>query len=245
MPYLNLDFEYFSHPKTVRLVSLLGKGAEMLPIRLWIYTGKFYSESGILSDHSAGEIESLVGWWGKEGVMVAAMVKVGFLRQEGSGYHVHDFSQHQGHIQDFKERAKKGAAERWARYRAASSNASSITKQCPVPNLLIPNQTIKRDFGLGMPFEPEFLKFWDAYPRKLGQKAASDAWNALSPSPEQVIEIMGALAQHKLVWTDPQFIPAPGKWLSEHRWKDDLSRPGHGEAEKDRKLSEAYFKEVE
>ncbi len=33
MPSLNLDLDYFTHIKTLRMVSRLGKGSEIFPIR--------------------------------------------------------------------------------------------------------------------------------------------------------------------------------------------------------------------
>ena len=67
MPYLNLDLNYFDHIKTKRLVGLLGRGSEVLPIRLWCACGKHRAESGKLDGYSAQEIESLVEWWGESG----------------------------------------------------------------------------------------------------------------------------------------------------------------------------------
>jgi hypothetical protein len=142
MPYLNVDLDYFSHPKTMRLVGLLGKGSEVLPIRLWCYCGKHHCESGKLSGYSPQEIESIVGWWGQSGQMVEAMLKVeiepgkgGFLREIESGYEVVDWEEHQGHLRAFKKRARAGAKARWDALNA--SNASSIAKpdikQCPKP----------------------------------------------------------------------------------------------------------------
>jgi hypothetical protein len=140
MPYLNLDLDYFDHPKTRRLIGLLGRGAAELPIRLWAYCGKYHSLSGSLAGYSAQEIESIVGWWGKPGELVEALTRVGFLVEGADGYRIHEWADHNGHIEVFKERAKGAAKQRWERYRArmdATGNATSIAqasdKQCPVP----------------------------------------------------------------------------------------------------------------
>lgn len=151
MPYLNLDLDYFNHPKTVRLVGLLGKEAEVLPLRLWCYCGKYHCVDGKLSGYSPQEVESAVGWWGKPGEMVTAMVKVGFLEAEVDGFLVHEWVDHSGHLRVFKERAKAGAKARWEQISNASSNAKSGVKQCPIPALptkpTIQNQT--KDISLG------------------------------------------------------------------------------------------------
>ncbi len=123
MPYLNLDLDYFTHPKTSRLVGLLGRGAAELPIRLWAYCGKHHSESGNLTGYSAQEIETVVGWWGGTGKMVEAMLNVGFLDKIENGFRIHGWKEHAGHLSVFKKRAKSAAKERWKKY--ARSNASS------------------------------------------------------------------------------------------------------------------------
>lgn len=155
MPYLNLDLDYFEHPKTRRLVGLLGRGSEAFPLRLWCYCGKYHPGDGRLSDYSVQEIESVLCWYGQPGQLIEAMVKVGFIHKDSKGYYVHDWLTHSGHLSAFKERATKGAKARWEKIRNkqssvddassntcdASSNASSNTptNQPNQPNLL--NQT--------------------------------------------------------------------------------------------------------
>ena len=119
MPYLNLDLDYFDHPKTLRLIGLLGKGAAELPIRLWCKAGKHHSEDGNLTGYSAQEIESLVGWWGKSGKCVEAFVRIGFvgLLQGSDGYSIHDWTDHNGHIHALNARAKAAAKARWDKMR--------------------------------------------------------------------------------------------------------------------------------
>ncbi len=113
MPYLNLDLDYFDHPKTRRLIGLLGRGAEVLPLRLWSYCGKFHSDDGSLAGYSPQEIESIVQWWGKAGEATAALLDVGTLEPDVDGYRVHGWTEHQGHIKALRERAVKAARARW------------------------------------------------------------------------------------------------------------------------------------
>lgn len=136
MPSINLDLNYFDHPKTKRLVGLLGRGSEVLPIRLWCACGKHYPETGTFTGLTAQEIESQVAWWGRPGQMVEAMLKVGFLEQTDGQFTVHDWSEHASHITVYRQKAQKMAKARWAKQRTnlpppdassnASSNASSI-----------------------------------------------------------------------------------------------------------------------
>jgi hypothetical protein len=130
MPYLNLDLDFFDHPKTKRLVGLLGRGAEVLPLRLWCYCGKYHSADGRLAGYSGQEIESLVGWWGKEGQMISAMQTVRMLEKAGEeGWQVMNWEEHQGHIDALRQRGKAMAEARWAKLRA--SNAVSIAQVMP------------------------------------------------------------------------------------------------------------------
>ena len=91
MPSLNVDLDYFDHIKTRRLVGLLGRGAEVLPIQIWCICGKHHAETGRLAGYSAQEIETLCGWWGEPGKMLEAMVQAGFLDYDGEVYSVHDW----------------------------------------------------------------------------------------------------------------------------------------------------------
>lgn len=133
MPYLNIDLDYFEHPKTRRLVAILGRGAELLPVRLWAFCGKFHYEDGALSGYAPAEIEAVAGWWGAEGEMVQAMIKVGFMDidSESSNYRMHNWESHQGHIGSLKQRAKDAAQKRWNKIKNAPSNATSMPPACP------------------------------------------------------------------------------------------------------------------
>lgn len=122
MSDLNLDPNYFNHRKTKRLIGLLGRSSEVLPIRLWAYYAQAYPKGdGRLTGHAAQEIESLAGWWGASGAMVAAMMtdKAGFIDQDEDGtYRLHNWTKRQGHICRLKEHAEMMAEKRWAKHRA-------------------------------------------------------------------------------------------------------------------------------
>lgn len=135
---INLDIGYFDHIKTVRLVGLLGRGAEMLPVRLWCYCGMHPKDNGTLTGFSANDVEAVVlKWWGKRGQAVDALVKTGFLECEGSTYKAHGWDEKNGHITAFHYRAVNAAKVRWEKAKGvecpsnATSNATSIAKQCP------------------------------------------------------------------------------------------------------------------
>ena len=127
MPSINVDLDYLTHPKTVRLVSLCGNDpcAAFYPIKLWLHVGKYHCENGLLEGYSETEIEGLIGWKGASGELVAIMCRPGIrlLEKTSKGYKIHDWHEHSGHLSVFKRRAKTAAKARWR------SNATSIPKR--------------------------------------------------------------------------------------------------------------------
>lgn len=175
MPYLNLDLSYFDHRKTKRLIGLLGRGAEAIPIRLWCYCGTHHCGTGELADYSPQEIESLVGWWGKPGEMLPALLKVGFVSAADNGYVVHDFLDHNGHLQAFKIRGKAMADARWKKARDAVSNAAGIATGIAPRNAPTepteptePNPSIERVAPVGSYAEIPALKEVQAHAAFIG-----------------------------------------------------------------------------
>lgn len=129
MPSINLDLDYFDNPKTMHLTSLLGKGAEVLPIRVWCYCGKHYAETGRLTGLSTDTVEQIAGWRGPKGKAVEAMLTAGFLtKDEESGYfQIPNWLEHAGHIAAYHKKGKEMAQKRYASSAAstAASNADS------------------------------------------------------------------------------------------------------------------------
>jgi hypothetical protein len=149
MANLNLDIDYFDHPKTKRLIRLLGKGSEVLPLKLWVYTARYHKRSGELTGISAQEIEDECKWWGEAGKMVEVMLATGkdvkpelrdefcFLKLVDGTYVVPNWVRRQGHLQAFEERARNGARKRWDRAGgnatddACSNATSNATSNAP------------------------------------------------------------------------------------------------------------------
>ena len=134
MPYLNVDLDYLTNKKTVRLIGLLGAQHAATPIRLWSYVGKHHCEDGVLRDYSKQEIEVFLNWKGKRGELVDALHRVGFLDCDVAGcracesgtYRVHDWLEHAGHLAALKERGRRNAEKRWSRL--AGKDATSIAE---------------------------------------------------------------------------------------------------------------------
>jgi hypothetical protein len=113
MKSVNVDLNYFTHPKTTRLIRLLGKGAEAIPIRIWCYCGTHMPEDGVLKGFSAAEIEMIAEWKGEPGKAIKALKIVGFLDKKGKDYAVHGWLEHQGHLAVMQRLSDRAREKRW------------------------------------------------------------------------------------------------------------------------------------
>lgn len=128
MPYINLDFEYIDHPKTKRLIAIIGPVGEIMPVRAWLYCAKYHERDGRFSNYSEREIESCLSWRGDPGKFVRSMVRVGFFGKDSRGYYCHDWKEHQGHISAIKDRNKLVAVTRWEKIRMKAKEAARLAK---------------------------------------------------------------------------------------------------------------------
>lgn len=138
MPYLNLDLDYFTHPKVMRLADNLGPHAVYYPIKLWCYAGKHFSDSGMLQACSKTQLEKAVGWDGETGKLIDSLVEFGFLERKGDFFKIHDWKQHAGHLSAFKKRAKTAAKTRWSKYASSTHQAGVKLSSSYAPNLSSP-----------------------------------------------------------------------------------------------------------
>ena len=241
MPSLNIDLDYPQHPKTVRLKALLGsQEADIYPIRLWAYLGKYHCENGDLGAYSEPEIANIAGWQGDPKTLVAAFLKVGYLERDKAGnLRAHDWQEYQGHIAAFRERSREAAYSRWGKgnkrkrkSRHASSIRQAMLKRGPSNAL-----AVHTNAGQGSTDKPPtpFEVFWQAYPkeRHVAKVAAERAWKRLNPG-EKLVEIILKDIAAKAKTEDwkkqkGKFIPYPSTYLNQKRWTDELPSGNHGQ----------------
>lgn len=226
--YLNLDIAFHRHPKTRRLVGLLGRGAETILTRLWCHCGEHHCETGEFTGYSEQEIETIVEWWGKPGACVEALLRLGLLEKTESGYRIHDWFEHCGHLAMLSRRGKKNAEKRWKPPpNDTESDASSIPPGT-APTLPLPSLSLKEKE------ENTFAHFWSIYPRKVGRKKAEEKWWKLNLSPETIKTIFADVERRKRSpeWLKEggQFIPYPATYLHGERWTDEVPINGPGQA---------------
>lgn len=244
MPSINLDLDYFTHPKTKRLVRLLGRGAEVIPIKIWCFCGRHHPETGILTETSGQEIEAMVGWWGRPGEAVAAMLEIGLLelvpspgvppiqgqaKDDDKSFKVHDWLEWSGHLKRYKELGKKGAKARWTKRKEgkddacgnACGNASSNALLCNVSsenlqNGASPNVQCAPSFYPGRGY---FMSLEPAAKRVITeyQKATETAHDSRGGA-EAVVKLLGMKEA-----TEADLIAAIRHW-SEHAKKTYADR---------------------
>lgn len=178
---INVSVDYFGHIKTRRLVARLGKGADLLPLRMWCYCGKHHKkDKGRLNGYEPSEFEAVVlEWWGKPGDAIKALIDVGFLEKTATGYLVHNWEDRNGHLDALHERAKKAARARWDKIKGcssiASSNAQALLKQCP--NEL----SIKKPLPLDSPTSLRVLDVTTEHPEATGLRPGEDQHHGEPP----------------------------------------------------------------
>src|SRR5262245_12808823 len=73
-------------------------------------------------------------------------------------------------------------------------------------------------------YPEDFLRFWEAYPKKVGKGAAFKVWKKLRPSKttveDMLIAIAGQRRSRQWLKDQGQFVPHPATWLNQARWED-------------------------
>lgn len=81
----------------------------------------------------------------------------------------------------------------------------------------------KEDAGL-LSYPEDFVRFWDAYPKKVSKGDALKAWRKIKPSASTVEKILHAIEVQKKseAWKKDrgQFIPYPASWLNAIGWEN-------------------------
>jgi len=144
MPSLNLDLRYFENPKVKRLTAGLGKGAPLLPLRLWCHAAAFHPEDGIFIGYSDKEMEAIMGWDGQQGLALGHLCRLGFLDVLENGFQVHDWKEHAGHISLYKlKSAAMVAARRKKKLERAQEMMRKALEKSPFDTLFDAKSNMK------------------------------------------------------------------------------------------------------
>lgn len=80
--------------------------------------------------------------------------------------------------------------------------------------------------------DPDWMKFWERFPKRVAKKDARLAWAKLQPSGDVVEKILDALAwqsqQEQWVRDGGRYVPYPASWLRAERFNDEQPTNGNG-----------------
>ena len=151
-----------------------------------------------------------------------------------------------------EERAAK-SRERMRAVRERSRTTENVRAHPPSPSNGFPNNP-----SLTTPTPPSSLRsesiksdwpkdfreqFWNAYPRKVGKKAAFRKLELVRRTGEIAFEGLLA-AVGRIEASDPKFIPHPTTWLNEGRYLDGATGPPVEQSEADLKAEYARAREA-
>ncbi len=71
--------------------------------------------------------------------------------------------------------------------------------------------------------DQQWLRFWNAYPRRDAKKEARKAWAKIRPDAALVDYMLAALYWQVQLrqWQTRNYIPMPATWLNGERWTDE------------------------
>lgn len=235
-----IDSGYFDSSETHLIRALLGRGSEILFLRLKCRLAEL--PAGTLETLSPTEIEALAGWWGEPGRMFLAFEKSGIMRQLERNDANSEIASDFGTANEKEREARKEREEKDEREKQKERDIKKDSKEKEEKEEIETQQEKEKVSSPNLPFlgekehqneppkEPqkytqEFLAFWAQYPRKTGKAAAFRSWRTHKAP---LKECLKALEWQKKSdqWTKDggQFIPHPATWLNQERWLDEPSR---------------------
>lgn len=92
-------------------------------------------------------------------------------------------------------------------------------------SMLMPKQKKRANVAMVDDNDPQFCRFWDAYPKRVAKKEARKAWAEIDPDLATVDRMVATLAwqSKQPAWMKDgyQFAPYPASWLRAERWTDE------------------------
>lgn len=89
--YVQLDADYWDHPKTQGLIAILGPKGETIPLKMWSWAARF-KRTGTFD--SSIQLAVACRWKGKPEALQDALKAVGFL--DADGLTIHDWIERTG-----------------------------------------------------------------------------------------------------------------------------------------------------
>jgi hypothetical protein len=250
MTWIKMSVELTTHPKVMQMAALLKSEKHRVIgglLHVWSIFDA-HTEDGILDGYTPEFLDKTIGWKG----FSRALISIGWLnRITPNCLSIKDYEEHNG--TSAKRRAqdasRKAAASRSSKNPqrlqevSASGEESLRTREDKRieeqireidPPLPPEGEASKSSLGLShakrRPKDepsPDFLLFWNAYPRKEAKPKAWKAWQKPHMPPIEVILTAVSTQKESAQWKkeDGQFIPMPATWISHNRWEDIVEVP--------------------
>lgn len=103
---IRLSTSFFGHRKTKKLRKRCGEAGIISLLKLWVYVAE-NNPSGLLSGWKPEDVELSGEWGGDDGIFCKAIVDVKFLTENGDGFRVHDWEDHNPYAAGAVERSNK------------------------------------------------------------------------------------------------------------------------------------------
>jgi hypothetical protein len=152
MACINLDPDFPTHPKCIRLQVKCGKNSHLLLIPLWCFAAKYHPEDGDLGSYSPEEIESFCAWAGEKQCFYNACVEIGFIDVKGNKKLLHNWKERQGHIVAYRERSRLAATTRWDKIRHNNINDKRLTSNAPSIRQAVQNDAQAQVLNQALPY---------------------------------------------------------------------------------------------
>lgn len=230
MTWFKVDDSFHAHPKVL--------ATEPAALGLWVIAGAWSSAhltDGVVPDHALPRLLP-----GSE-ELAQKLVAAGLWRRIKGGYRFHDWANYQPSKADVederanaRERMRKlrqgrkmaahvhnGSGEHKANVRANFGERSEEVLN-PDPTRPVVTTTTSSSTAAPSTDDKDFIRFWEAYPRRIGKGQARKAWATAikrGADPEAIVEAAGRFTAARGN-QDPKFTPHPSTWLNGERWGD-------------------------
>ncbi|WP_017993917.1 YdaU family protein [Rhizobium leguminosarum] len=123
-----------------------------------------------------------------------------------------------------KSQSRAAAGAEGGRAKALKDNEARLANAMPTPQHLPDTITrVPSEDARAPGIDPQFERFWDAYPNKTGRPSAEKAFSQAIKR-ASFDEIMTGVSAYAAKTDDRQWC-SPVRWLSDDRWKDQPAKP--------------------
>jgi hypothetical protein len=185
VPWIKLDVGFFSHPKTLYLMSTDPTAATLHVAAMCWSLDK--GQDGFVPEHALPLLHMQAHTSPES---VDALVEAGLWEPDGIGYQIHDFLEWQESKADMDDRRRR-ERERKRRQRMSHGESQGDTAGTP-PGLTLQEEMRPEESSSGE-VDEAFELFWKQYPTRDGKKLdkgkALEQWRKLSVTDRRLAEI--------------------------------------------------------